>query len=191
MRQERSLWDGSLQVAGRVGAPTEIKPMNFAHAHLILVHLPIVGIPLAALVLAAGLKTKQNSSSALAHLLIFGLSLTAIAAFLTGGEAEELVEHLPGISERLIEDHEEIAELTLWIVSAAGLVSLASLGAYIRRNTALFLTASRVALVASLVATGFLAKTGYDGGKIRHPEAHEASAAPASEAEAEGEEDGD
>jgi hypothetical protein len=157
--------------------------MNFAHAHLILVHLPIVGIPLAAFVLAVGLKTKQNGTAALAHVLILGLSLAAVAAFLTGGEAEEIVEHLPGISERLIEEHEEIAELTLWIVSAAGLISLGALAAFMRKNTTLFLTASRVALVASLIATGFLAKTGLDGGKIRHPEASEASKTSAPESE--------
>src|SRR5690349_9086773 len=51
----------------------------------------------------------------------------AIPTFLTGEPAEEIVEHLPGISEHLIKIHEESAEKAIWFVGAAAIGALISL----------------------------------------------------------------
>ena len=44
--------------------------------------------------------------------------------FLTGEPAEEVVGHLPGISEQAIEEHEEAAEVAAIVTGFAGLLGL-------------------------------------------------------------------
>jgi glucan phosphoethanolaminetransferase (alkaline phosphatase superfamily) len=101
--------------------------MNDAHFHLVATHLPIVGVLIGFLVLLSGyiIKNPQVKITALA-IFIFS-ALTAIAAFYTGEGAEDLVENLPGISETLIHNHEEVAELFFTMMLVLGGASLLTL----------------------------------------------------------------
>lgn len=145
--------------------------MNQAHLHLILVHIPVVLTPVAALTLALGLMRKQSTTVTIAHSFLVAATLFCIPAFLLGEGAEELVEHLPGISEDTIEEHEEVAEVTVWISGFLGLCSLVSLMLR-NRMTGLHFRLQSVILALAFAASGFLAYTAYEGGKIRHPEAY-------------------
>ncbi len=101
--------------------------MNDAHFHLVVTHLPIVGVLIGFLVLLSGyiIKKPQVKTTALG-IFIFS-ALTAIAAFYTGEGAEEIVENLSGISETLIHEHEEYAELFFTMMLILGGTSLATL----------------------------------------------------------------
>lgn len=104
-----------------------------------------------------------------ASLLIFGGAVIAYAAFLTGEGAEEFIEHRAGVSEQLIENHEEAAESAIWLVIGTGIIALITLLLQWRRKTVhkLFLW---ITLVSTLLATTALARLGYLGGQINHPE---------------------
>ena len=102
-------------------------------------------------------------------LLIFA-AIVVVPTFLAGGEAEEIVEHVAGISQDAIEEHEEAADLALWMTITSGLLSLCSLRAIScrARLERLFV---RATLSAGFVSSVLLGYTAFQGGKIRHPEA--------------------
>jgi len=145
--------------------------MNQAHLHLILVHIPVVLTPAAALVLAFGLMKRQGVVTSVAHTLLIVAALICIPAFLLGEGAEEIVEHLPGISEDTIEEHEEIAEKAVWLSGILGASSLLCL-ALRNRAVGLISIVQPATLLLALVTSGILAYTAFEGGKIRHPEAY-------------------
>ena len=147
--------------------------MNAAHLHLLLVHIPVVVVPLACIVLLCGVRRDSLPITRTALTILLVASLIAIPTFLSGGEAEEIVEHLPGISEHLIEEHEEAADIALWLTLGVGVLSLLSLLA-IRTGAALERTLLRATLLLSCVSSAALAYTANEGGRIRHPEAFSA-----------------
>lgn len=152
--------------------------MNAAHLHIILVHLPIVLVPTATILLAFALLRKQSTVATVALVLFVGSSLGAIPAFLIGEEAEEIVEHLPGVSEDTIEEHEEAADVAFWLTLFVGGGSAGAL--LIRRRSPRLAHATLKALVvAGAVSSGTLSYTAYQGGKIRHPEAYDTAASSA------------
>tara|TARA_R110002111_G_scaffold151656_2_gene218364 strand:- start:515 stop:1003 length:489 start_codon:yes stop_codon:yes gene_type:complete len=143
--------------------------MNDVHFHLVVNHLPIVGVLIGLLVLLAGLimKKPQIKSTALG-IFIFS-ALTAIAAFLTGEEAEEIVENLSGISETLIHKHEEYAELFLATMQILGVVSLITL--FLQYKKLSFSKYGFVLiLLLSMASIGVAKYVGTSGGEITHIE---------------------
>jgi len=87
--------------------------------------------------------------------------------YLTGEPAEELVENLPGISETVMETHEEIALVATVVVGAFALVALYGLFAF-RHGVSMGFT--KLLLVLSLLPLATMAYTAYLGGQIRHSE---------------------
>jgi uncharacterized membrane protein len=150
--------------------------MNAAYLHITLVHLPIVLIPTAAVLLAIGLWRKNTSLTNTALSICVAATLFAIPAFLLGEGAEEVIEHLPGVSEDLIEEHEEIADIAFWLTVAGGLGSILSIGLRLA-GSALYKTAVKGVLFILVMASGALTYAAYEGGKIRHPEAHSTTSA--------------
>lgn len=143
--------------------------MNDAHFHLVVNHLPIVAVLIGFLVLLAGLimKKPQVKNTALG-IFIFS-ALTALVAFLTGEGAEEIVENLPGISETLIHQHEEYAELFLTMMLILGGVSLITL--FLQYKKMSFSKYGFIAvLLLSMVSIGVAKYVGTSGGEITHIE---------------------
>jgi hypothetical protein len=97
------------------------------------------------------------------------MAIIAIPIFLTGEPAEETVEHLQGISESIIHDHEEAGEQAIWFMEIAGLFSVLSLFFQYKKsvitNNIFILT-----FVLTLISFALMARTGYLGGQIRHTE---------------------
>jgi hypothetical protein len=144
--------------------------MNAAYFHIALVHVPVILTPLGVVFLIIAHLRTSLSVARVALGILISASIIAIPAFLLGEGAEEIVEHLPGISESLIENHEEAAEIGLWATIAAGLTSLCawvaiSRGALLER--ALLIATFFISSLASVA----LAYTAHLGGSIRHPEA--------------------
>ena len=143
--------------------------MNSAHIHLLLNHFPILGALFAAGVLLAGiiLNDRKINQVGLVSMIIF--TLLTLPVFFSGEGAEEVLEEYPGISHAAIHDHEEMAELALWVMIFAGVAALVGFVLQ-RRKEQLHRTVSLVAFILALVAFGFMARTGMSGGEIRHPE---------------------
>ncbi len=143
--------------------------MDNTHLHLMLTHVPIVGMIIGTIMLIVGLirKSEQLKEFSLALLVI--MALVTIPVFLTGEPAEETVENIAGIPEVVIEEHEESAEIAIWIMMAAGALSLISL-VTMKMNIPASSMIVKISLAVCLLATGSMARTGYLGGQIRHSE---------------------
>lgn len=76
---------------------------------------------------------------------------------------------MPGISESLIEDHEEPAELALVLTQLTGLAALGTL-LFGRKNARVGYVAANVTFALSLVTFAVLGYVANTGGKISHPE---------------------
>jgi hypothetical protein len=143
--------------------------MNDAHLHLLFNHLPIVGSLIGILTLAAGIFLKQPIVRKTAFGILVFSALVTLPAFFTGEGAEEIVEELPGISHNLIHDHEEAAELALWLSEALGILALIAF--YLEHTKHKFSgMANFFTLIFSIGTFVSFAKTGNTGGEIHHPE---------------------
>ncbi len=143
--------------------------MNQTHIHLIITHLPIFGSILGAFVLIHGIWMKNNMTLIAAYNVLIISAFGAGIAYATGEGAEETVEHIQGISKNLIEEHAESALISLVALIIVGVVSLIALFITVR-SSALTRPFALIALFLSLVAFGFIIRTGYLGGQIRHTE---------------------
>lgn len=143
--------------------------MNDAHFHLVVTHLPIVGVLVGFLVLLSGyiIKNPQVKTTALG-IFIFS-ALTAILAFYTGEGAEEIVENLPGVSETLIHNHEELAELFFTMMLILGGASIATLFLQFKKFQFVKYTFGLVLLI-SISCIVISKYVGTSGGEIVHSE---------------------
>ena len=143
--------------------------MNGAHLHLIMNHFPIVGTIIGMLILLAGilLKNVTVKQTGLVTLVVSALSVTV--ALLTGDPAEEAVRGLPGVTNALIEHHEDIAYSSLWILIPMGLLAaLAFYSLWKKERSGNIL--SMISFFLSIVAIVIMTWVGLTGGQIRHTE---------------------
>jgi len=143
--------------------------MDAIHLHLLANHIPILGSFIGLCLLIAGLsfKSREVRIAAAAVLLFSG-----VGGFVTnksGEEAEDKVEELPGVSDEVIHEHEEMAEKAMPFIIGTVLLSSVSLFAEIKRKKLARPTALLLLLTA--LGTGAVSGyTGYLGGQIRHSE---------------------
>ncbi len=144
--------------------------MNWAHAHLIINHLPVMGAVFALLLLIWGMarKSEEVRQAALWSMVLTGLA--AGAAYLTGSYAGDLVENLPGVSAVRISTHEDAALLALIAAIAAGVLALAGLW-LARRGRSIPRWCVLGCLVLGLATGALMARAANYGGEIRLPEA--------------------
>lgn len=154
--------------------------MNQAHLHLLLNHLPILGALFGLLLLTGGFLLKNDTVKRTALGLFVLSAILAIPAYLTGEGAEEVVEGLPGVTENLIEAHEDMANIFLWMVGALGLIALATLYTDLKsKKTASMLYA--LTFAAAIGTMVFAQRVGASGGEIRHTEIRNGTTAAAVE----------
>src|SRR5688572_30581760 len=151
--------------------------MNQTHIHLMVTHLPIVGSLMGAIVLGYGLYSKSIGSQIAAYIVFLVSSVGAAISYLTGEAAEETVENIQGISERLVEDHEEFALIAFVSLIILGVLSLIGL-VLTMRKTHFTKSIALLIFVASIVCFGLMVWTGYLGGLIRHTEIQSAFLLP-------------
>ncbi len=143
--------------------------MDATHVHLMLVHFPIIGTVIGTGILAYGQISGNNSIMKVALTTLALMAILTVPVFLTGEEAEEVIENLPGVSESIIEKHEELAKVAIWFMGTLGVFSLAGLFA-IWKKANFSRSIVWVTLITSLITLGMLAKVGNLGGQIRHTE---------------------
>jgi hypothetical protein len=142
---------------------------NGAQFHMLVNHLPVIGFLVIVLALLVALKWKSLDIRRFVLLGTVLVGLTGLPALWTGEPAEEVIEEMPGVSKRLIHEHEELAEkATVLAVITAGVAAFA----YIlqRRRPDTMNKSIPVVLLFSLATSGLMGWTAHEGGKIRHPE---------------------
>ena len=143
--------------------------MSAAHWHLMLNHLPLLGLAIGTVLLAYGAGRRQDDVQRASLGLLAGAGLSAIAVYLTGEPAEEVVEGLANVSHEALEAHEHFAIYALVGGIATGVVALGTL-LYGGLRQSLAGWTVLLTLVLALATTGLLGYTANLGGKISHPE---------------------
>jgi hypothetical protein len=142
---------------------------NGAQIHMLVNHLPVIGFLGMVLALAVAMKVQSIDIKRFVLLATVVVGASALAPYWTGESAEEVIEHLPGVSKDLIHEHEELAEKA----------TVFSLITAVAAGVAFFLQGRRpetlrksipVVFVLSLVTAGVIGAAAHEGGKIRHPE---------------------
>ncbi len=143
--------------------------MNDAHLHLIFNHFPIIVPIIGMLILVVGFFTSSDVVKRTAlGVFILGAMLTFPAMY-TGEGAEDIAEKLPAVTEQLIHEHEEKAEILAIVNYALGLISLLGFWASWKRKYFANYIAIAV-LCLGLAGLYFGKMTGTSGGEIRHTE---------------------
>ena len=143
--------------------------MDATHLHLILTHFPIVGTLIGIGILTYGQFAKNDDLKKVALVTFVFMAILTIPVFLSGEEAEETVEHIVGVSEQLIENHEELAEKAIWLMGLLGVLSIINFFVILKKLS-FAKTLSLITLLVSLGTFGLFAKVGSSGGEIRHSE---------------------
>lgn len=151
--------------------------LNPAHIHLLLNHFPVIGTILGFLLLLVAILTKSTPLKRGSFGLFVLIALLALPVYLTGEPAEEIVEGQPGVSQQIIEEHEDSALLSLIAIEALGVVGLVGLVGYRRRDRLPDYLVWSVAILA-IVGGGLVARTANLGGQIHHSEVRPGYQAP-------------
>ncbi|HET6769113.1 MAG TPA: hypothetical protein VFH08_17000 [Chitinophagaceae bacterium] len=142
--------------------------MNASQIHLALNHVPLFFSIAGGLILLYGFIRKQDQIKSLSLYFMIIAALFTIPVYLTGEGTEEAVENLPGISEGLIETHEEMAKIGLIIILIAGAVALVTV--LIKRTASLSRPFLMLCVVLAFASFGVMVQTAHLGGQIRHSE---------------------
>ncbi len=113
--------------------------------------------------------TKSIQTKNAAYFIFIISAIGTGIAYLTGEGAEDTVEKIQGVSENMIEIHEDAAMYALISLIALGIMSVIALMVS-RFRTSLIRATSIITLALSLISFGLVARTGYFGGQIRHTE---------------------
>ena len=140
-----------------------------AQFHMLVNHLPVIGFLGMVLALVVAVKVRSMDFMRFVLLATIVVGLSALAPYLTGEPAEEVIEHLPSVSKDLIYDREELAEKAtaiLVITAVAGGVVF-----FLQRRRPETLSKSiPVVLLLSLITAVAMGAAARESGKIRHPE---------------------
>lgn len=138
-----------------------------AYLHLLSNHVPILGSLFGILLLVVALLYPNLKTTLSAYIILLLSGLGGLVAYFTGEPAEESIEHIKGISHKVIHIHEEMAENSLFFVFL--LTAAAIIGLWAERQK--WESAKKIelfTLVVGIVAFILFAFTGYLGGHIRH-----------------------
>lgn len=143
--------------------------MNPGHLHIMLNHIPILASLFGAVLLGIGLVMNNVSVRWVALSTLLIATLVVVPVYLSGEEAEHdhtyLQEGLHDHDE--LEEHEEHAELSLWLVIAMGALAAIAGAAQWRAipSSRLLLWAT---VVLGLMAFASMVPLALHGGKISH-----------------------
>lgn len=162
--------------------------MDLHHLHLALNHIPVLGLIFGVAILAYASLRRQDSVVRVAFGLFGASGVGAVAAYLTGEGAEEVVENIAAVPHAVIESHEEMGLIAL--IAAAVVGGLALIALVVWRTVDIPRWVIGVAFVLAIGAGGVVGYTANLGGQIRHVElrssavqvAPEAGQVPASDA---------
>jgi len=144
-------------------------------------HFPVIGVFGGILLLVYALVRKSEEVKMVSLGVFVLIALITIPVFLTGEGAEDVVKHIPGVTEAYIGRHEELAELTLVLMEILGVLSLTGL-VLLKLKGSIPVIIVILVLVMSLITATFVGITANLGGQIRHTEIRD-SAVPTPESQ--------
>ena len=142
--------------------------MSVVHLHLLLNHFPVIGAIIGALLLAVALLRRSSELAKISLAFLAFVGAASVLVFLTGEPAQEALEKLPGFSERLVDQHEDVALFATIVTGTIGALALAAMILYRRRAVPRWL--SLLVLVCAVGSSAVMGYTAYLGGQIRHTE---------------------
>jgi uncharacterized membrane protein YfcA len=143
-------------------------PLDAAHLHLVVNHLPVLGAPFLLLLLALGLIRRSGELVTISLVLVVVLAAATGLVYLTGEPAEDQVERASWYQEKLVETHEEQSEAGLIAMLATGALAGAALVLRKRPGTSPWLV--RATVVGLVAGTVLIGRSAWSGGQIRHDE---------------------
>lgn len=143
--------------------------MNAAQIHLALNHFPLILVIVGTLVLAYSLWRRQAQLRTLSLALFVGAALAALPTYFSGEGTEAIVERMPGVTDTVIDSHEDAASVTIALVEALGLASIVGWLA-MRKRDAFVKPVVAALLVFGVGTLSSIAWTAHLGGQIRHTE---------------------
>lgn len=161
--------------------------MNAAQIHLALNHAPLFLSLIGGILLIVGMIKKNETLKTVSLYMLVAAAVFTAPVYLTGEGTEELVENMAGVNEAAIEEHEEMAQLSLIIIIISGVVAL--LGLLTRKKESLSKIILGGAVLLSLASFGTMAQTAHLGGLIRHSEIQTGAVSTPGEKEEEEEKD--
>lgn len=162
--------------------------LSGVHIHLLLNHVPILGSVFALVLMAFGYFLRNNTLSKASLWTLVVVAVISIPAFLTGEEAEHAIEDIAVVSNAVIHEHEEQAEIAFWALMCTSAIALGTLMASMKTN-AVNRTLLMLNMVFLLLSFVLMARAGNSGGSIRHPEINASATSTGGQAEHEHEEE--
>jgi hypothetical protein len=127
----------------------------------------LFGVAFGAFALAYALLRKQGPTCEEAYAIFVASGILAGATYLTESLAEDAAEKLPGVTEALVDAHQEAAVVALVITV---LLAVASAAALALRGLQTMLWTRSIVGVLALVAFASMGYAASLGGQMRHPE---------------------
>ena len=149
--------------------------MDLVHVHLLLNHFPVIGLVLGLLLFIFAFVQRSNELKKVSLGIFVLLAILSIPVYFSGEPAEKSVENFPGVSESIIEQHEDAALVALSGLIILGIVSLIAILLFKHTRVSVWLAA--LSLVMAFITTLLMAYTANLGGQIRHTEIRSGTAA--------------
>src|SRR5947207_2362317 len=146
--------------------------MNLAHLHIVLNHVPSLGSIAGLLLLAAGIYKKNETLKQSAYGVLVLITMAVLPTYISGAEAQRLVDKNPSYSAGMVQLHQNAAMITLLCMTAAGMFAWFGLWEYRRHSKSGSLT-TMATLILAMAAVASVLVTANIGGKISHPETRE------------------
>ena len=101
--------------------------MSTTQIHLALTHVPVILSFTGLFFLIGSYFIKNPFLTKVAFFTLAAAALFALPVYFTGESTEHAVENLPGISELIIEEHEDMAKIAMIVIMTTGLLALAGI----------------------------------------------------------------
>ena len=142
--------------------------MTLSHVHLLLNHVPTVGTAIAIALLVISLIRRSDELKRVSLEVFFVIALLTLPAYTTGLAAQIQIQNRPGVSDVMIEAHEDAA---IWAFAFMQLTGGFAWFALWKRRRGGLARGSMLAIVLLSALTMMMsARTANLGGEIRHPE---------------------
>src|SRR5678815_856157 len=151
--------------------------MNPAHIHLLLNHIPTIGFAIGLALFVVALLLRKSDLQRVGLVIFFLTAALTVATYVSGNDSREALKETEGISDPLMQAHEDAALIAFGFMQITGFLSWIALwiwgrpARFARWNTGLILIFAALTFV-------LMARAAYAGGAIRHPETEAAKTIP-------------
>lgn len=139
------------------------------HMHLVLNHAPVMGLFFSIALMGYAFYIKENHVKRAALWAYVMVGIATVVSYLTGESAEEMMEHMPGVTKAMIEAHETAALVAAILIIATAILAAVELWSQ-KKGKPLNPKLMMAIIVLSVAAMLPIARANYLGGLIGHPE---------------------